>query len=45
MRVSEVREERQVEQKDGPETILMLEEGWRAGNGGQEADGIGIADR
>lgn len=45
MRVLEVREERQVEQKDSSQTSLMLEEGWWAGEGGQEGGGVGIADR
>lgn len=45
MRVPEVREERHVQQKDGSQTNLMLEENWWAGKGGQEEGGIGIADR
>lgn len=45
MRVTEVSEERQVEQKDGSEASLRLEKAWRAGKGGREADGIGVADR
>ena len=45
MRVTEVRQERQVEQKDGSGTSLSLEEGWRAGEGGRGADGISITDR
>lgn len=45
VRVTEVSEERQVEQKDGSEASLRLEKAWRAGKGGREADGIGVADR
>lgn len=45
MRVTEVSEERQVEQKDGSEASLRLEKAWRTGKGGREADGIGVADR
>lgn len=44
MGVTEVREDRQGEQKDGSETSLRLE-GWQAGKGGLEADGAGITDR
>lgn len=45
VRVTEVSEERQVKQKDGSEASLRLEKAWRAGKGGREADGIGVADR
>ena len=45
VRVTEVRGERQVEQKGGSRASLRLEEGWRAGEGGREAGGISTTDR
>ena len=45
MRVTEVRGERQVEPKEGSGTSLILEEGWRAEEGGREAGGISTTDR